>query len=150
MQKLIFLTSICLLPIAGMSQQFRQQDSLAIVNTALDYVDGFYQADASRMERALHPMLAKRAYVPTKEGKFQYHELSALALVQGTRNARNYLKDRDRTTLKREIQVLDINRETATVKAYMEEWIDYMHLVKVEGQWKIINVLWELNTVDKK
>ncbi len=150
MQKLILFISACLFSLEGISQHLRQQDSLAIVNTALDYVDGYYHADAARMEKALHPMLAKRAYVPTKEGKMRYHELSALALVQGTRNASNYLKDRDRTTLKRAIHILDINRETATVKAYMEEWIDYMHLVKVEGEWKIINVLWELNSSEKK
>jgi hypothetical protein len=24
------------------------------------------------------------------------------------------------------------------------EWIDYMHLARWSGEWKIINVLWEL------
>ncbi|MGH7551869.1 MAG: nuclear transport factor 2 family protein [Longimicrobiales bacterium] len=35
-------------------------DSAAIRATALDYVEGWYTGDAARMERALHPELAKR------------------------------------------------------------------------------------------
>jgi hypothetical protein len=30
--------------------------------TALDYTEGWYAGDAARMERALHPELAKRMY----------------------------------------------------------------------------------------
>ena len=32
----------------------------AIRATALDYIEGWYAGDAARMERALHPELAKR------------------------------------------------------------------------------------------
>ena len=122
----------------------RDADSLAIVQTALSYVDGFYNADAARMEKALHPMLAKRAFLPTPDGKFRFSDMSAMALVQSTRNATNYLAGRDRKNLQRRIVVLDIHKNTAVAKAYMEEWIDYMQLAKVEGEWKIVNVLWEL------
>lgn len=35
-------------------------DSAAIKQTALDYIEGWYEGNAERMERALHPDLAKR------------------------------------------------------------------------------------------
>jgi len=35
-------------------------DEAAIVGTVLDYFEGWFQGDAIRMERALHPELAKR------------------------------------------------------------------------------------------
>ncbi len=35
-------------------------DSVGIRAAALDYIDGWYAADGERMERALHPELAKR------------------------------------------------------------------------------------------
>ncbi len=35
-------------------------DKVAITQTALDYIEGWYAGDATRMERALHPELAKR------------------------------------------------------------------------------------------
>ncbi len=33
--------------------------------------------------------------------------------------------------------------QTASVKLIAEWGIDYMHLAKYEGQWKIVNVLWQ-------
>ena len=35
-------------------------DDAAITRTALDYIEGYYDGDAARMERSLHPQLAKR------------------------------------------------------------------------------------------
>lgn len=32
----------------------------------------------------------------------------------------------------------------ATVKFKMRDWVDYMHMGKLNGKWVIINVLWEL------
>jgi hypothetical protein len=138
------LTLFSALLIQATSYAQREADSLAIVQTALNYVDGFYHADAARMEKALHPMLAKRAFLPTADGKFRFTDMSAMSLVQNTRNASNYLPGRNRAGLQRTVVVLDIHKNTAVAKAYMEEWIDYMHLAKVEGEWKIVNVLWEL------
>ncbi len=40
--------------------------------------------------------------------------------------------------------ILDVFGNAATVRAEARDWIDYLHLGKVDGQWKIINVLWEL------
>ena len=35
-------------------------DAEAIVDTVLDYFEGWFDGDRARMERALHPELAKR------------------------------------------------------------------------------------------
>jgi hypothetical protein len=35
-------------------------DAAAIKQTALDYIEGWYEGNAERMERSLHPELAKR------------------------------------------------------------------------------------------
>jgi len=44
------------------------------------------------------------------------------------------------------ITILDIFENIATVKATTEyfPFIDYCHLGKVNGEWKIINVLWAM------
>lgn len=124
-----------------------KSDSTSIVETALNYVEGFYNSDGERMEKALHPMLAKRTFLPSAEGqRLRFVDMSALMLVQNTRNSHRYLKDKgDISKMRRDIVILDINNNSASVKAYMEDWIDYMHLFKVDGDWKIVNVLWELN-----
>jgi len=42
------------------AQTSASDDNASIKKTALDYIEGWYAGDAARMERALHPELAKR------------------------------------------------------------------------------------------
>jgi len=60
-------------------------DSAAIRATALDYIDGWYAADGPRMERSLHPELAKRNVFSDSAGRSRLIQMSAMTLVQSTR-----------------------------------------------------------------
>ena len=55
----IFASALFLNAIA-FAQTTSPDDNSAITKTALDYIEGWYTGDAARMERALHPELAKR------------------------------------------------------------------------------------------
>ncbi|UCE62403.1 MAG: nuclear transport factor 2 family protein, partial [Phycisphaerales bacterium] len=46
--------------------------------------------------------------------------------------------------------ILDVFGNTASVKMRMHDWVDYMHMVKTDGRWMIVNVLWELSPEAKK
>jgi len=39
--------------------------------------------------------------------------------------------------------VQDVFRNAATVKIETSGWVDYLQLSKFDGQWVIVNVLWE-------
>jgi Putative lumazine-binding len=117
-------------------------DSAAIRVTALDYVEGWYEGNATRMAKAVHPELVKRIVVSdttTKRSVIQ--NMGASALVNGTRHGygRSTAKERQQ----KDVTILDIYGNAATVKSTMADWIDYMHLAKVDGRWVIVNVLWE-------
>ncbi|MEO0528212.1 MAG: nuclear transport factor 2 family protein [Bacteroidota bacterium] len=30
-----------------------------------------------------------------------------------------------------------------------DDWIDYMHIVKLNGKWQLVNVLWQFNESEK-
>jgi putative lumazine-binding protein len=68
--------------------------------------------------------------------------LSALGLVQGTRAG--YGKSAPKEEQQKDVTILDILGNAATVKLEMRDWVDYMHIGKFSGKWVIINVLWEL------
>jgi len=120
-----------------------------IKKTALNYVEGWYDADAARMEKALHPDLAKRVLMPNSyNGKGRIEQMSAMTLYQAVKARSGNPTPADQRTTK--IAVLDVYGNTASVRADMHEWIDYMHMVKVGGEWKIVNVLWELTPEVKK
>ncbi len=117
-------------------------DSSAIRATAMDYVEGWYQGNAQRMARALHPELVKRIVVrDTATGRTMVQGMGASVLVNSTRHG--YGKETPKERQQKEVTVLDIFGNAASVKAVMADWIDYMQVAKVEGRWVIVNVLWE-------
>ena len=115
-------------------------DSAAIKATALDYIDGYYTGDAARMERALHPDLAKRIVNTDQNGRSRLGQMSAMTLVQGTRAGGG----KDETNKREDVKILDIFQNTASVRIDAGTWVDYLHVAKWNGRWVIVNVLWEL------
>src|SRR3954470_18404937 len=76
---------IGLLALPTLTRAQSPADSAAIRATALDYIDGWYAADGARMERALHPELAKRNVWSDSAGRSHLIQMSAMTLIQGTR-----------------------------------------------------------------
>jgi hypothetical protein len=112
-------------------------DSAAIRAAALDYIEGWYQGNADRMTRALHPDLAKRIVGSTPAGTSRLGHMTAADLIRMT-GAQPPGDGR------KGVRILDIFGSTASVRVDADGWIDYMHLARWNGDWKIINVLWEL------
>jgi hypothetical protein len=117
-------------------------DTTAIRATALNYVEGWYEGNAERMARALHPELVKRIVVrDTTTGRTMVQGMGTSVLVNSTRHG--YGKETPRERQQKDVSVFDIFGNAASVKAVMADWIDYMHMAKVDGRWVIVNVLWE-------
>jgi len=117
-------------------------DSAAIRRAALDYIEGWYTGDAPRMRRALHPQLAKR-YVRTDEkGESWAGDTSAETLIHQTQ--RGFGTDVPPAERRAEVRILDIYGDLASVRLNSTRLVDYMHLVRWNGEWKILNVLWDM------
>ena len=117
-------------------------DTTAIRATALNYVEGWYEGNADRMTKALHPELVKRIVVrDTTTGRTMVQGMGTSVLVNSTRHG--YGKETPRERQQKDVSVLDVFGNAASVKAVMADWIDYMHMAKVDGRWVIVNVLWE-------
>jgi Putative lumazine-binding len=140
---LILITSFMFsVPVVHGQTKVSDEDRQAITQTALDYVEGWYEANPERMERALHPDLAKRVVFSDGKGRSRLDQMSAMGLVQGVKRGGG--KDTPKEKQQKDITILDVFGNAASVKAEMAGWIDYMHIAKVNGRWLIVNVLWEL------
>jgi hypothetical protein len=118
-------------------------DSAGIRAAALDYIEGWYVGDAARMERSLHPELAKRIVnVNPQNGRNTLGQQGALTLINGTRNGGG--KDTPPAQQMKDVRILDIYRNVASARVDASTWIDYLQLAKWNGRWVIVNVLWEL------
>jgi hypothetical protein len=117
-------------------------ESAAIRATALDYAEGWYAGDGDRMGRALHPELVKRILVSdTATGRSFVQTMGTSALVNGTRHG--YGKGTPADRQQKDVTVLDVFGNAAIAKVVMADWVDYLQLVRVDGRWLIVNVLWE-------
>jgi len=117
-------------------------DKEAIKQTALDYIEGWYEGNPERMERALHPDLAKRIVMTNPQGRSQLQQMSAMGLVQGVKRGGG--KNTPKEKQQKDVTILDVFNNAACVKVVASDWIDYLHVAKWNGRWVIVNVLWEL------
>lgn len=117
-------------------------DKAAVHQAALDYLEAIYLVDPSRIERSVHPDLAKRGFwrEPTKP---VYEPQSTMTYTQLVALAGSWNKAGTRDTKIKKVEVIDVLDQTATAKVTASWGIDHMHLAKYDGRWKIINIVWQ-------
>jgi Putative lumazine-binding len=139
MLRITLLNALSLLWLAPAIRAQTAADSAAIRTTALDYIEGWYSNNAVRMERALHPKLAKRMVWADSSGGSHLVDLTALELIQGTK-AHPPTPASER---RKDVQILNIFGNAALVRIDAQDWVDYLQQIKWNGSWEIINVVWE-------
>ncbi len=111
--------------------------------TALNYIEGAYSGNAERMEQALHPELTKMLLNRDRTtGEPSLYKMGASNLIEGTRAGQGNLEPERRNI---EVDIFDISHDMALVKVSSAMYIDLLQIAKVNGEWKIINVLWVPN-----
>jgi hypothetical protein len=118
-------------------------DSSGIRQAAMDYIEGYYEGNAERMARAVHPELAKRIVNVDERGRHRLGQMSAMTLVEGTRAGGG--RDTPESERRKDFKILDIYQNAASARIDASSWVDYLHLAKWNGRWVIVNVLWELH-----
>ena len=109
----------------------------AVENAVRDYVEGWYKGDSLRMARCLHDDLVKR--FPSKDSadmdiKLRMVSKSRMVELTGQGGGEN-------PGAAYEIFVDDIDKDMATARVLSLEYLDYLHLVKTNEGWKIVNIL---------
>src|SRR3954471_22807167 len=108
-------------------------DTEAITATVLDYFEGWFDGDAARMDRALHPDLVKRQAgealgATTKDRMLELTEAHA---------GRD-----DRGDGRIDVEVHDVHGDVATATVRTQTYHEYLHLVRGADGWRIANALW--------
>lgn len=118
-------------------------DSSAIRQAALDYVEGWYERDQERMRRAVHPKLAKR--IVWRTGKQdQLSNQGADELVRRTGQGAENGPRAPENQRRKDIEILDHYHNIAVVRVGSNEYVDYLQVTKWRGNWKIVNILWDV------
>jgi hypothetical protein len=117
-------------------------DKAAVQEAAMDYLEGIYQVDPSRIERSVHPDLTKRGFW-RDPAKPAYEPQSTMTFAQLMALAASWNKAGTRDTSVKKVEVLDVLDQTAVAKVTASWGIDHMQLAKYDGRWKIINIVWQ-------
>lgn len=127
-----------------------KDETEAVRQAALDYVESIYNVDPAKVERSVHPDLAKRGFF-LKQGEANYSPQLVMTYAQLTDLAKNYNKNgRVPKDAPKEVIIYEVSDQTASAKVVASWGIDYLHLAKYEGKWKIINILWQSPPVKTK
>lgn len=106
MMSLVFaLTLACTCQMLSFAQADTERD--AVRQAALDYVEGVYEVDAARIERSVHPDLAKRGFY-IKKGETAY-SFSPMTFAELVNLAKTYNKNgRVPKDAPKEVTLLDV------------------------------------------
>lgn len=147
MKKTVWLILACLLLVGLAAVTFfagqANNDKEAVRLAVLDYVEGVYNVEPARIERSVHPKLAKLGFYRAP-AENTYRPGNAMTFERLVEVAKNYNKDgKLRKDAPKEITIFEVQDQTATAKLVADWGTDYFHLAKFDGKWMIVNVLWQ-------
>jgi hypothetical protein len=117
-------------------------DEDAVRSVVMDYVEGWFEGDARRMERALHPQLVKRCRGIEGDDPDALETLSAREMIDAT--ADGVGRREDAADRRIEIRIDYLSGEVASVQCFCHRYVDLLHLIDMPDGWKIVNAAWRL------
>ncbi len=118
-------------------------DSAGVRAAVLDYVEGIYRVDTTRIVRSVRTDLAKRGYfIPRGKTEYASEPMTYPELIQ-TAATWNKAGKVNAETAPKVVKILDLADQIASAKLTALWGIDYLHLAKYDGRWMIVNVMWQ-------
>lgn len=115
-------------------------EEVLITATVMDYFEGWFDGDAERMKRALHPDLNKRSVRVATDGIKLSNPSTATQMIGWTgEGVGKAIRPID---LAIKVKVDDVYDHIATVTVHSAIYIEYLQLVKTLEGWRIANALY--------
>ena len=145
--KKVLILIVALTFVATSQAQSNTAENKAIENSILNYIENFFENKYDAMNESLHPRLAKRGLNPdgTLSDDFPPEKLKEL---MSTKQAMDIAHQNNKVD---DIAIYGSMARASLRTGYPNlKWTEYVHLVKQEGHWKIINVFWEFEKPEDK
>lgn len=143
--KLKGLAVAVLMVVPLLSRAQSSTDEEGVRRAVLNYVEGFYEGDSTKIAMGVFPEVNKRGfYIPGNSDSGEY-EMSPMPFdemfnyVRNVRERENFAPD----SAPKKIEIYDVLDQTASVKLTAFWGSDYLLLAKRNGEWKIWQVLWQ-------
>jgi Putative lumazine-binding len=117
-------------------------DEDAVRSVALDYLAGWFDGDAGRMERALHPELVKRCRGIEGDDPDALETLTAREMIDATADGEGRREDTPDRQI--DIRIDHLSGGIASVQCVCHRYVDLLQLIDMPDGWKIVNAVWRL------
>lgn len=114
-----------------------QEDLDCVMTAARDYIDGFTQGDVSRHGRAYHPECIKRRYATDPDTGVEGLQVLTPRIMVDYAVSSPAMPD-----CEAEVIIDAVSEGMASVRIYSCHWVDFLHIVKARGEWKLFHVTW--------
>ncbi len=144
--KKLFVLIIVIISAITAHAQTESTENAAIEKTIINYIENFFENNYDTMNESLHPRLAKRGLNQdgTLSDDFPPEKLKELM------STKPKLEIKHQHNVVEDITVFG-NMARASLKTGYPRlrWIEYIHLLKQDGNWKMINVFWDFEKTKK-
>ena len=118
-------------------------DREAVRRAVLDYVEGFYEGDSTKLARSVRPEVYKYGFYKARDST----SYAGMQMTwQGFFNYARGVKQNNRQappTAPKRIELFDVQDQTASAKLTASWGTDYLLLGKYNGKWMISHVMWQ-------
>jgi Putative lumazine-binding len=124
----------------AVDETVRPDDEAAIRRCLLDYFEGWFDGDASRMDRALHPGLAKHSLGQDPDRSDTLDVTTKDEMVEATRQGRGRQRDVPDRAIR--IDIASVSDGIASVVVHSAVYVEYVLLARTGDGWRITSTLW--------
>lgn len=118
-------------------------DRAAVEHAVLDYVEGFYEGDTAKLIRSIRPEVIKFGfYLPRDSSRYVGEAMPWSEFLAYARRVRERNQPAP-TTAPKQVEIFDVQDQTASAKLTAWWGTDYLLLAKYDGKWMIRQVLWQ-------
>jgi hypothetical protein len=136
----VALAASAMTPLVGSAQT--AVDRAGVERAALDYLEGFYEGSTEKIRRGVHPDVLKFGFSKDASGEYERSPMSFDEMLEFATHVKESGRHPDASAPK-EVELLDVLDQTASAKVHAWWGSDYLLMAKYEGEWKIVQVLWQ-------
>jgi hypothetical protein len=118
-------------------------DHELVTRAVLDYVEGFYEGDSTKLVRSVRPDVFKYGFwIPRETTSYRGAQMSwpeFHAYANRVKTNKSFAP----SSAPKDIVLFDVLDQTASAKLTAFWGIDYLLLAKYDGKWMISHVLWQ-------
>ena len=131
------------------AKQASKKDTLEIQKKSLGYLKALQELKPDLMNEVMNDSLNKVSIGYDRATRKEYARATTRQQMMDFANSWNKANNKFPPIPNDRLEILDIYNRIATVKVVSDNWVDYLHLIKLDGNWSIVNILWQHKDINR-